>query len=124
MPRMKEDVLEQVAEDFLQMRDYFTRHNLRFKPHNEVLGYDAQPDSVSSDVDVIGFNPKARGIERVWVVSCKSWQAGFDAGAKLKEMRQEKKNPKRATWRGFRELWDPKWATAFRNEVERATGAR
>src|SRR6266516_2333330 len=32
MLRMKEDVLEQVAEDYLQMRDYFTRHNLRFKP--------------------------------------------------------------------------------------------
>jgi hypothetical protein len=35
-----------------------------------------------------------------------------------------KANPKRETWRGFRELWDPKWATAFRGEIARTTGAR
>ena len=29
---MKEDVLEQVVEDYLQSRGYFTRHNVRFKP--------------------------------------------------------------------------------------------
>ncbi|MFN2561964.1 MAG: hypothetical protein ABR571_11790 [Jatrophihabitans sp.] len=58
----------------------------------------------------------------MWVVSCKSWQPGFDTGAKLRELRGEKKNPKRETWRGFREVWDPKWAAAFRAEVERVTG--
>jgi hypothetical protein len=101
---MKEDVLEQVVEDYLQLCGYFTRHNLRFKPDRLSDGYAAAQDSVPSDVDVVGFKPGARGAERVWVVSCKSWQTGFDPSAKLKEMRQEKKNPKRETWRGFREL--------------------
>jgi hypothetical protein len=121
---VKEDILEQVVEDYLQLRGYFTRHNLRFKPERTHQDFLQDQDSVPSDVDVIGFKPGARGPEKVWVVSCKSWQPGFDAGAKLRELRREKANPKRETWRGFRELWEPKWSEAFRAEVERVTGAR
>ena len=29
---MKEDILEQVVEDYLQLCGYFTRHHLRFRP--------------------------------------------------------------------------------------------
>ncbi len=29
---MKEDILEQLVDDYLQMRGYFTRHNVKFKP--------------------------------------------------------------------------------------------
>jgi len=121
---MKEDVLEQVVEDYLQLCGYFTRHNLRFKPARDSPDFVSSQDSVASDIDVVGFKPNARGSARVWAVSCKSWQPGFDPGAKLKEMRREKVNPKRETWRGFRELWDPKWAMAFRAEITRATGVR
>ena len=46
------------------------------------------------------------------VVSGKAWQTGFDESAKLAELRGEKANPKRATWRHFRELWIPKWSGA------------
>jgi hypothetical protein len=120
---VKEDVLEQVVEDYLQLRGYFARHNLRFKPDRTAPGYVLNQDSVPSDIDVVGLNPHAHGPERVWVVSCKSWQPGLDPGAKLKELRGEKANPKRETWRGFRELWNPKWAAAFRTEIATATGA-
>jgi hypothetical protein len=34
-----------------------------------------------------------------------------------------RKNPKRETWRHFRELWVPKWSCAFRKEIEHRTGA-
>ena len=121
---MKEDVLEQVVEDYLHLKGYFTRHNLRFRPDPEHPEFISRDDSVPSDVDVVGINPKANGVGRVWVVSCKSWQVGFNAEGKLKEMRGEKKNPKRATWRHFRELWVPKWNEAFRQAVEDETGAR
>jgi hypothetical protein len=47
---LKEDVLEQVVEDYLQLCGYFTRHNLRFKPAKSHLQYVASQDSVPSDV--------------------------------------------------------------------------
>ena len=55
-------------------------------------------------------------------MTCKAWQVGFDAAAKLAELRGEKRNPKRATWHHFRELWVPKWSEAFRTKIEALTG--
>lgn len=121
---MKEDVLEQVVEDYLHLNGYFTRHNLRFRPDPSHREFVSKDDSVPSDVDVVGIHPKRKGASRVWVVSCKSWQSGFNAEGKLRELRGEKKNPKRATWRHFRELWVPKWNEAFRRAVEDETGER
>jgi hypothetical protein len=57
------------------------------------------------------------------VVSCKSWQGGFRADRKLKELRREVSQPKRETWRYFRELWIPKWSEAFRSEIKARTGS-
>jgi hypothetical protein len=56
------------------------------------------------------------------VVSCKAWQTGFDATVKLEELRRERPNPKRETWRHFRELWVPKWSQAFRAKITELTG--
>lgn len=121
---MKEDVLEQIVDDYLQFDGYFTIHNVRFRPRPDHPDYVRADDSVPSDVDVVGYNPRRRGRARVVVVSCKSWQGGFDATAKLAELRGEKKNRKRATWRHFRELWIPKWSEAFRDAISERTGQR
>ena len=121
---MKEDVLEQIVDDYLQFQGYFTSHNAGFRPHPDHPAYEAAQDSVRSDVDVIGVHPLKTGVDRVIVVSCKAWQAGFDATAKLAELREEKRNPKRATWRQFRELWIPKWSEAFREAIFERTGQR
>lgn len=119
---VKEDVLEQIVDDYLQFEGYFTVHNVRFRPRNDHPQYVGRDDSVSSDVDVVGYHPAKQGRSRVVVVSCKSWQGGFDATAKLAELRGEKRNPKRATWRHFRELWVPKWSEAFREAIRERTG--
>lgn len=119
---MKEDVLEQVVDDYLQFEGYFTTHNIRFKPSKDHPKYKSQLDSVSSDVDVVGYNPKLNGNDRVVVVSCKAWQSGFDAPAILSQLRGEAKNPKRPRMLQFRELWIPKWADAFVDEIEKLTG--
>lgn len=120
---MKEDVLEQIVDDYLQFKGYFTTHNVRFRPPSDHPEFDTRQDSVHSDVDVVGYHPMKTGIERVIVVTCKAWQVGFDATAKLAELRGEKRNPKRATWHHFRELWIPKWSEAFRAKIEELTGA-
>jgi hypothetical protein len=119
---VKEDILEQVVDDYLQFAGYFTTHNIRFKPSKDHPEYKSQLDSVASDVDVVGYNPNLTGHDRVIVVSCKAWQSGFDAPAILAQLRGDAKNPKRPRMLQFRELWIPKWAEAFVHEIERLTG--
>jgi hypothetical protein len=46
---MKEDVLEQIVDDYLQFKGYFTTHNVRFKPDPSRSDYIADLDRVSSD---------------------------------------------------------------------------
>jgi hypothetical protein len=121
---VKEDVLEQIVDDYLQFEGYFTINNIRFRPNEHHDEYVKQNDAVPSDVDVVGYHPAKQGKSRVMAVSCKSWQGGFDATAKLAELRGEKRNPKRETWRHFRELWVPKWSEAFRDAICERTGQR
>jgi hypothetical protein len=119
---MKEDVLEQIVDDYLQFQGYFTMHNVRFKPSSEHDDYVGNQDRVPSDVDVVGYRPGPRGSNRVIVASCKSWQSGFNPKRGLAELRGDGGPTKRKTWRAFRELWIPKWSEAFRAEVTRLTG--
>lgn len=121
---MKEDVLEQIVDDYLKFKGYFTVHNVSFRPRKDHPDYVRAQDAVPSDVDVVGYHPRRSGNDRVLVVSCKAWQAGFDASGRLAELRGDKANPKRATWRHFRELWVPKWSEAFRTAIEELTGER
>jgi hypothetical protein len=120
---VKEDVLEQVVDDYLKFKGYFTSHNVRFKPDPEHPEFVKDQDSVPSDVDVVGVDPQRTDLDRVIVVSCKSYQPGFDATSVLARLRGELANPKRETWRGFRELWIPKWSEAFREKIAEITGA-
>lgn len=119
---MKEDVLEQIVDDYLQTQGYLTTHNVRFTPPRDHPDYVGRDDSVPSDVDVVGYHPRRTGPERVLVVSCKSWQSGFDATRLLAELRSEAKNPKRPTELRFHELWLPKWAEGFRRRIAELTG--
>jgi hypothetical protein len=119
--RMKEDVLEQIVDDYLQMQGYFTTHNVRFNPPKDEH-YVTSNDSVPSDIDVVGLNPLRTGTDRVMVVSCKSWQSGFAAQRILAQLRGEAKNPRRRTELHFRELWMPRWAAGFRHKIQEITG--
>ena len=121
---MKEDILEQVVDDYLQVLGCFTRHNLKFRPRKNHPKFSAKADSVPSDIDVIGVNPHARGPAKVWVVGCKSWQAGFNIQSMLADLRHEKRRGGRQAWKFFRELMVPKWSEAFREAVRRETGWR
>jgi hypothetical protein len=121
---VKEDVLEQIVDDYLKFQGYFTAHNIPFGPERTARGYDSRLDSVRSDIDVIGVHPLRRGRRRVIVVNCKAWQRGFNATGILRQLNGDRPNPKRARWKQFRELWIPKWSRAFRDEVERRTGAK
>lgn len=121
---IKEDILEQLVDDWLQTRGYFTRHNLKFKPSERSDGYSKAQDAVASDIDVIGVHPLLSGQERVQVVSCKSWQGGFSPARWVERIANDKVVFGKAAWKSFRELVQPRWSRAFVDTVEAATGSR
>ncbi len=119
---MKEDILEQVVDEYLQHKGYFTIHNVRFKPDAKHVDFVSNQDSVTSDVDVVGLHPLLKGPERVWVVSCKAWQEGFDTKAQMKALNAPGQKGKRHRSKSFREIWIPKWSEAFRSKIAEVTG--
>jgi hypothetical protein len=119
---MKEDILEQLVDDYLQAKGYFTRHNIKFKPRSDHPDFVSKDDSNHSDIDVLGYHPQLDGASRVVAVSCKSWQGGFNVEAGLKDIASNRRVSGRHAWKFFRELVRPKWSEAFRAAVERETG--
>jgi hypothetical protein len=119
----KEDILEQIVEEYLIHRGYFVRHNVKFLPRNNHEDYVRQKDSNHSDIDVIGIHPFMSGPDRVMVVSCKSWQGGFNVHSKILELQENKKVSGREAWKFFRELVKPKWSQGFIDAVEQASGS-
>jgi hypothetical protein len=120
---MKEDILEQLVDEYLQLKNFFTVHNVKFYPSKKHPEYDSGQDRVASDVDIIGFNPRRKGHDRTWVVSCKSWQGGFSPAEWVTRIDKNKHVFGRDAWRGFRELVKKKWADGLLAEVKKRTGS-
>lgn len=123
---MKEDILEQVAEDFYSKKvGCFTKHNIKFRPSKKEQTYVAKYDSVHSDIDLIIIDTNEKN--KIITVSCKSWQGGFNI-LKFKNILEKALNKqpnktigKRDDWCTFRELCIPRWTNSFlkilRNEL-------
>lgn len=129
---MKEDILEQLVEDWLVSEpSWFVKHNIKFRPSKESADYNSKRDSVHSDIDVLAISGTLTGLERVRVVTCKSWQGGFDPGKTLKILEGEAKYndrseqfQRREEWKYYRELVSTKWMKAFIDKIEAETGQR
>jgi len=121
---MKEDILEALVDEYLQHKGYFTTHNIKFKPHKNHPDYNSQQDSVHSDIDVLAYNPRLNGPERVLIVNCKSWQNGLNPESKISEFENNKIVSGREAWRSFRELLKPKWSEAFIDKIFKITGTK
>ncbi len=121
---MKEDILEQVVDDYLQAKGYFTRHNLKFRPRADHALFVKNQDSNHSDIDVIGIHPRLNGVDGVVVVSCKSWQGGFDVDGWISALEHNKVISGREAWKHLRELVRPKWSEAFLDAVADVAGTR
>lgn len=127
---MKEDILEQLVDGyFLRQPRTFTKHNVKFKPDaQDISTLDTKTKSkytVASDIDVIAVHLDKQGTERVSVISCKSWQSGFDIDFFYDHLVDEEKRNKRvgtsSAWKKFRELVEPVWAKAFRETIKKET---
>jgi len=119
----KEDILEQIVEEYLIHKGYFVRHNLKFVPDKNRPDFDPKKDSNHSDIDVLGYNPRKEGPDRIWAVSCKSWQDGFRPKQWLEAIEKGTRIGGRDAWKSFRELTSPKWSQAFIDAVNQATGS-
>lgn len=123
---MKEDILEQIAEDyFLSQPGFFTKCNLKFRPDTHKKWYNPKTDSVHSDIDVVAIN--AQKLNSIKVVNCKSWQSGLNFKKFQHTIKETissgaiKTIGKRDFWNHFRELCSQKWTDGFittlRNEL-------
>lgn len=48
---MKEDILEQIVDEYLLHKGYFTLHNIKYRPNPDHRVFDKQADSNHSDID-------------------------------------------------------------------------
>lgn len=118
----KEDILEQIVEEYLVHKGYFVQHNIKFLPRKDHPDYIKNQDSNHSDIDVLGYHPKKKGEQKVMAVSCKSWQKGFNPAAEIEAIEKDKTLRGRKAWKAFRELTKPKWSEAFLKAVKDTTG--
>jgi hypothetical protein len=118
----KEDILEQIVEEYLVHKGYFVQHNVKFLPRKDHPDFVLNQDSNHSDIDVIGYHPGRKGRRKVVVVSCKSWQSGFNPASEIDAIVNDKVRRGRKAWQAFRELCVPKWSEAFVAAVKDAAG--
>jgi hypothetical protein len=118
----KEDILEQIVEEYLVHKGYFVQHNIKFLPRKDHADFVLNQDSNHSDIDVIGFHPTLEGDRKVVAVSCKSWQSGFNPASEIDAIVNDKVRRGRKAWQAFRELCSPKWSEGFVAAVGKATG--
>lgn len=129
---MKEDILEQLVDGyFLRQTSTFTKHNVKYKPNPIDISHleirERNKYYVSSDIDVLAIHLNKINHHKVSVVSCKSWQAGFDIDYFYEHLIDEVKRTKRVgtgdAWKKFRELVEPNWAKAFREKIYSETNS-
>jgi hypothetical protein len=118
----KEDILEQIVEEYLVHNGYFVQHNIKFLPRKDHPEFVSNQDANHSDIDVIGYHPLRNGHQKVLVVSCKSWQAGFNPATEIRAIEDKKIIRGREAWKSFRELVVPKWSEGFMRAIKDATG--
>ena len=67
---MKEDILEQLVDEYLMHKGYFTMHNVKFKPRSDHPDYIREKDAVASDIDVLAItssDPRTGACDRRFV---------------------------------------------------------
>jgi hypothetical protein len=119
----KEDILEQIVEEYLIHKGYFVQHNVRYRPDKMDPDFVSQKDSVHSDIDVLAINPKLSGASRVLAVNVKSWQEGFDFKAAIARIEKDVDLKLQFGRLHHRELTIPKWSRAYRKVIKDRTGS-
>ncbi len=121
-PFVKEDILEQIVEDYLRMKGYLTLTNVKYRPEPSDPQYIKKSDCVYSDIDIIGFNPKVRQSPvKVIAVNCRSWQGGFRPEWEIENIKKNKIISGRESRLRWREFAIEKWALALKRKIKEIT---
>ena len=118
----KEDILEQIVEEYLIQKGYFVQHNIKYRPSKDHPNYESRADAVHSDIDVVGIHPLRCDERRVVAVNCKSWQDGFRPQALIKAIDKDGNYFGKPAWKYFRELKVDKWSKSFICRIKDVTG--
>lgn len=118
----KEDILEQIVEEYLIQKGYFVQHNIKYRPSKDHPDYVSRDDSVYSDIDVVGIHPLRHDDRRVVTVNCKSWQDGFRISPLIRALDNDGKIAGKPAWKPFRELKVDKWSKSFICKIRDVTG--
>ncbi len=69
----KEDILEQIVEEYLVHKGYFVQHNIKFRPSKNHPKFNTRQDSNHSDIDVIGYHPrKESASKKLWLSAARA----------------------------------------------------
>lgn len=114
---MTNDILEQLVEDYFREQGYFTQHNVPYRTNGK---------GNHSDIDVIAVHPRKKGVERVVVVNCKSWQDGVDINEILQAVTRKPEPKIRGGYmtKRFRDVTKKPWSKALIEKVKELTGQR
>lgn len=118
----KEDILEQIVEEYLIHKGYFVQRNIKYRPEQSDPDYIAKKDSVRSDIDVLAFHPRKAGAERVLAFNIKSYQSGFDFRSVIAQIEAQGEINGRSAHLSYREFCIPKWSRAFVKAIQERTG--
>jgi len=119
----KEDILEQIVEDYLLHEGFFVRHNDKYRPNPNDPEFVKKNDCVNSDIDIVAIHPLRSPPDNIFIVNCKSWQGGFRPSQWIDAIENDKKVSGRLAWKAFRELASDKWSRAFHARVFELTGS-
>jgi len=118
---MKEDILEQIAADWLlQKNGCFVKTNLKYKPSPECDQFNCKSDIIHSDIDLLSVD--LQHPETVTIINCKSWMDGFDFKWFHNYLSDTEKHSKafggKEVWKHFRDLVNEKWHQAFIERIK------
>jgi hypothetical protein len=118
----KEDILEQIVEEFLIHEGFFVQRNIKYRPNSADPEYNSSSDSVSSDIDILAVHPRRVGPSATYAVNIKSWQGGFRFASTIAEIEHDKKISGKSSRLRYRELAIEKWSKAFVRAIAQRTG--
>lgn len=118
---MAVNTLEELVNAALNAQGYLTIENAAYSRHpnaKSLTGQDAKTNP-ASDIDVLAFAPLKTKAPKVYAINCKGNRDGLMLPAAAEQISAEPNSP---LAKGFRELCQPDWATAYRHRVHGLTG--
>lgn len=118
---MAVNTLEELVNAALNAQGYLTIENAAYSRHpnaRSLKGQECKQNS-ASDIDVLAFAPLKTKTPKVYAINCKGTRDGLQLPTAAQQITAAPSSP---LARGFRELCQPDWATAYKHRIHGLTG--